>query len=219
MSEVYKRQSGLIDPSLLGKTTVAIVGLGGLGSFATVALAKMGVGAFHLYDGDRVERHNIPNQMFFLNDLGIAKVTAIAEIAKAFGGGTYHCFEQVVTKDTIFFPRIILSCVDSMRSRKEVYEAAVMSHCRILIDTRSGGEMLRFIICPLEEKGGREAYEKTLYDDSKALELPCTERAIIYTGFIAGAVISALVKKEVKEEIKEFMDWSVFVPRFDVIKS
>ncbi|MCF0233620.1 MAG: ThiF family adenylyltransferase, partial [Thermoguttaceae bacterium] len=48
----------------LRAATVLVVGLGAVGSFATEALARTGVGNFRLVDFDRVQPSNINRQLF-----------------------------------------------------------------------------------------------------------------------------------------------------------
>ncbi len=47
--------------------SIAVFGLGAVGSFATEALARTGVGNLCLIDFDRVEASNINRQLFALN--------------------------------------------------------------------------------------------------------------------------------------------------------
>jgi molybdopterin/thiamine biosynthesis adenylyltransferase len=62
------------------RTAVAVIGLGGLGSPAALALARAGVTPLGLFDGDRVEVHNLPRQTLFTDaDLGRPKAEAAAE--------------------------------------------------------------------------------------------------------------------------------------------
>lgn len=59
--------------------SVAIAGIGGLGSNIAVSLARMGVGHIKLVDFDVVEPSNINRQYFFLDQLGMTKTTALHE--------------------------------------------------------------------------------------------------------------------------------------------
>jgi len=59
--------------------TVGIAGLGGLGSAVAVALARLGVGRLVLVDFDVVEPSNLNRQQYFIQQLGMAKTTAMTE--------------------------------------------------------------------------------------------------------------------------------------------
>jgi bacteriocin biosynthesis cyclodehydratase domain-containing protein len=64
---------------------VALLGVGGLGSWAAYALACCGVGALVLVDGDRVEESNFNRQILYREtDVGRLKVEAAAEALAAF---------------------------------------------------------------------------------------------------------------------------------------
>ena len=79
---------GLEGQAKLLRSTVAIVGLGGLGGYVTEALARMGVGRLALIDGDVFEEHNLNRQLLSSEaGLGLDKVQAaqrrVAEINRA----------------------------------------------------------------------------------------------------------------------------------------
>jgi molybdopterin/thiamine biosynthesis adenylyltransferase len=57
---------------------VAVIGCGGLGSWAAVALARMGVRRLTLIDPDRFDRSNVPRQLAFGTDVGQFKAVALA---------------------------------------------------------------------------------------------------------------------------------------------
>lgn len=59
--------------------TVAICGLGGLGSNIAVALARAGVGKLILIDFDRVDITNLHRQQYKANQIGINKTDALSE--------------------------------------------------------------------------------------------------------------------------------------------
>ncbi|MCX7681636.1 MAG: HesA/MoeB/ThiF family protein [Anaerolineae bacterium] len=63
----YVRNMGTLGPegqAKLLRSTVAVVGLGGLGGYVAEALARMGVGRLILIDGDVFEEHNLNRQLF-----------------------------------------------------------------------------------------------------------------------------------------------------------
>ncbi len=59
--------------------TVAICGLGGLGSNIAVALARAGIGKLILIDFDKVDISNLHRQQYKANQIGIYKTEALAD--------------------------------------------------------------------------------------------------------------------------------------------
>lgn len=66
----------------LKKGTVAILGLGGLGSNIASSLARVGVGKLILADFDTVEPSNLNRQNYFINDIGKLKTSATEDNIK-----------------------------------------------------------------------------------------------------------------------------------------
>src|SRR5574337_2177605 len=68
----------------LARARVAVIGLGGVGSWAAEALARSGVGALTLIDADEVCLSNTNRQLHALDgQYGEPKVAVIAERARA----------------------------------------------------------------------------------------------------------------------------------------
>ncbi len=63
----------------LNRGRAAIAGLGGLGSNAAFALARIGVGHLHLIDFDRVDLSNLNRQQYFMRHVGMYKTDALKE--------------------------------------------------------------------------------------------------------------------------------------------
>jgi sulfur carrier protein ThiS adenylyltransferase len=63
----------------LKRASVGIAGVGGLGSAVAVALARVGVGRLVIVDFDVVEPSNLNRQQYFIDQLGLYKVDALAE--------------------------------------------------------------------------------------------------------------------------------------------
>ena len=59
--------------------SVAVCGLGGLGSNVAVSLARAGVGHLHLIDFDRVDISNLNRQQYFTDQLGVYKTEALTQ--------------------------------------------------------------------------------------------------------------------------------------------
>ncbi len=82
--------------------TVAICGLGGLGSNIAIALARAGIGKLVLVDFDKVDISNLNRQQYKASQIGINKTDAIAanlyEIAPYINVDTYN---QKINEDNV----------------------------------------------------------------------------------------------------------------------
>lgn len=63
----------------LSEASVAVCGLGGLGSNIAIALARAGVGRLHILDFDRVDISNLNRQQYFPEQLGMLKSDALCD--------------------------------------------------------------------------------------------------------------------------------------------
>jgi len=86
----------------LAASHVAIVGCGGLGSNAAAMLVRSGVGTLTLIDFDLVDESNLNRQLFFLDQLGEAKTTALAETLRRIDPRvTLHVHQECATSDNL----------------------------------------------------------------------------------------------------------------------
>src|SRR3990167_983468 len=167
---------------------VHVVGAGGIGSPAAIALAKMGVGGLTLWDEDIVEDHNLPNQFHLADSIGDRKVDALAYLLSLFVGEetNLHIRQERLTEGIRTLDGVVVSAVDSMASRKAIWQAAKFSlGTELFIDARMGGQLLRLYTLNPHDPLLTKDYEATLYEDEEALHLPCTAQSIIYTGMMA----------------------------------
>lgn len=93
---------------------VAVVGIGGVGSWAAEALARSGVGTLTLIDLDNVAESNINRQVHALTGtIGQAKIEAMrTRIEQINPACTVHCIEDFVTADN--WPAILPAGVDAV---------------------------------------------------------------------------------------------------------
>lgn len=93
---------------------VAVIGVGGVGSWAAEALARSGVGSLTLIDLDNVAESNVNRQIHALTDtLGKAKVEAMRErIAQINPACVVHCIEDFVEPEN--WPQILPAGVDAV---------------------------------------------------------------------------------------------------------
>jgi molybdopterin/thiamine biosynthesis adenylyltransferase len=192
------RQEGIYDPSELQKS-VEIVGCGGIGSFTADALVRLGIRNITIWDYDSVEEHNQPNQNFYPNELGLLKVEAIR---KRWNGENVNIIikNERWTPDKELSGDIIISAVDNIDTRWDIYEQ-IKNKNRYFVDGRIGGENFRVVTIYGLNKYQCIYWEKSILPKGSIVELPpCTERAIIYVGYMIAGWICYNVKRIIKGE-------------------
>ena len=95
-----------------------IIGCGAIGSSVAELLARQGVRKFILWDEDKVEPHNIVNQMYIDKDIGKPKTYALAD-------KLIDINKEVDIKFKEFYKNQILNgfifiCVDSIKIRQDI---------------------------------------------------------------------------------------------------
>lgn len=102
---------------------IHIVGCGSVGSTVAENLARCGVTKMTLWDFDKVEPHNIVNQMFNQNDVGKLKVEALKNILTDINP---EISDQIEIKPEGWQGKLmsgyIFLCVDSIELRREIVE-------------------------------------------------------------------------------------------------
>lgn len=108
----------------LQKAHVAVVGIGGVGSWAAEALARSGVGAITLIDLDHVAESNINRQVHALTEtLGQAKVDAMAHRIKGIHPGCrVTCVDDFLTPDNVSGVLtadldVVIDCTDQVAAK------------------------------------------------------------------------------------------------------
>lgn len=79
MLQVLEQRHGKEVQARFSNSTVAICGLGGLGSNIAVALARAGVGTLILIDFDRVDISNLHRQQYLVAQIGQPKTEALSQ--------------------------------------------------------------------------------------------------------------------------------------------
>jgi molybdopterin/thiamine biosynthesis adenylyltransferase len=210
MHDIHLRQVGFCSPAKLNEeiSSTAIIGAGGIGSSAMIALAKMGLDHITVYDDDTLEAHNIGNQFLpfripdeiSFNFLGRKKVWALHHLLRTLlpedNTFTHEMVQEHFIPGLSGYGYLTICTVDSMKTRKELWNGAKASGKVVwYIDGRMGAQTLRIYVVNVMDQKSVEHYEASLYSDEDAEEAPCTERGIVYTSLFAGAHIANIVKQ------------------------
>lgn len=215
-ADTYWRQMDILPPHLMQDVRIHLIGCGGIGSPVGVMLAKMGFSSFVLFDDDTIELHNLPNQLYpmlttkgsvgdvwQLNSvIGQKKAEILAE--------TMHNFSNGQNLRTVFIEEkysnqrlngLVISGVDNMAARRVIWNSVKLQKetVPLYIDARMGAQIgVVYTIDPSNE-AQVEFFEKVaLYSDADAIELPCTNRAILYNTFMLAALVGRQVRNYLK---------------------
>ncbi len=207
MIRVFSDQTKLFDPDKFA-WDLHIIGAGGIGNMLIQLFAKMGVSKIHVWDDDIFEARNGPTEVAYSEALvGQPKVDVAAATVEFLVGNNCEIVrhQERVTIDTPL-SGIVISGVDSMASRKEIWNAisACFLDVALYIDARSAGEEIAiFNIDPLDEEVVKIYTEDWLFDDSEASQLECGARNIGYISTLIASIVAANVSKfEQGKELK-----------------
>jgi tRNA A37 threonylcarbamoyladenosine dehydratase len=160
MDQDYQRRfSGLArlyggaPAQLIQQSHVAIVGIGGVGSWAAEALARSGVGNLTIIDMDHIAESNINRQVHAITPtIGMSKVHAMAERISLINQACSVCvIDDFVMTDN--WPAIlpqgvdaVIDCCDNVRAKIAMASWAIRSKCTFVTVGAAGGKHLPHLV-------------------------------------------------------------------------
>ena len=191
---------GIAGQEALARSTVLIVGLGGLGSPAALYLTAAGVGHLRLADGDIVEVSNLQRQV--IHDeagLGLNKAASAARRLAALNSATsLHVIEQslqgAILQDAVVGADLVLDASDRFATRYALNRACLQARVPLLSAAaiRFEGQLALF-----DTPGGGACY-RCLYPLGGAGDesLACAENGVL------GPVVGVLGSLQALEAVK-----------------
>ena len=198
----YGRQDSIINPEVL-VWPFHIIGLGAIGSAVAQVLAKLGVPEFHLWDDDTLEDVNRPNQLLYRRqDVGKKKVEAALEVLASYSEAQIIIHNVRFKRDLIrWLDGVIISGVDSMLSREEIWQAVKFNpQVHLYLDGRIGGEALELHTARPYMIEDVAIYEQSLFPDEEAASLPCGASSIIHPPVILAGLVANQITRWVRKE-------------------
>jgi len=191
MPERYTRQLDLINQNALN-FPIHIIGCGGIGSWTTLLLAKMGCPNISIYDDDIVEDHNVASQFFNESQLGLLKREAL-KFNVSLQTGIDVKVKTNIDEEQITEGLIIIT-IDNMEERIRLANIYKDKNVYV-IDGRMGGLQLEIYCCP------SSIYETTLVNPNNVSHDSCTARSICFNCAIIGGLIANFVRLYVNKEL------------------
>lgn len=183
-------------------TRVAIAGVGGIGSWLALMIARLNPAALALVDDDMVDFSNMAGQLFSMDSIGTKKVNAVARMIKTFAGyAKVQACDQKLTSDTSV-PAILMCGFDNMAARRAAYNAwkrkvaetpeAERGRC-LFIDGRLSAETLQVFCITGDAPYYMTAYERDwLFSDEEAESTVCSYKQTSYCANLIGSIITNL---------------------------
>ncbi len=191
----HTRHIGIFTASGLN---VTLVGAGGIGAMTALVLAKIGVGNLTVYDGDTVSDVNLPTQLHRLGTEGEYKVEALQKTLCLFGDDTniFPVAERIDGAEPLS-GQIIISAVDSISARKQIWKAVRAGHNSWYLDGRMSAEEFHLYAVKMTSQDQVAKYDRMITDedDQKISELPCTSKATFYCSALSSAIIGRTVRQ------------------------
>lgn len=180
---LYERHDGL---GINQDQTVLVVGCGGIGSWLAYFLGLAGVRRLELFDGDKIEEHNLSRLPFTPRDIGRYKSECLAELisrarpdvqvtAHTHFDGEYHLMEAQRAD-------WVVCSTDSLKSRRMVYKAAQSAANTKYLECGADGQVGSVTGCPAEWE--TEAESQPGYASVPVFVAPCTFAASIAAYFV-----------------------------------
>lgn len=204
----------------LQNSTVAVFGLGGVGSYTVEALARSGIGTLIVIDNDCIDITNINRQLIAdTTNIGQDKVTAIKDrLLKINPNINVVAHKQFAEKNNInnIIPEncsYVVDCIDTVSSKLDIIEYCYNKNIPIISCMGTGNKLdpLQFEItditktsvCPLakvirkELKARNIQNLKVLYSKEKPIKTGTSSPAsIAFVPSVAGLVIAGEVIRD-----------------------
>lgn len=215
-NEQFSRTSkliGLENVQKLNNLTVAVFGLGGVGSYTVEALARAGVSSFILIDADTICESNINRQLIALHStVGRAKVEAAKERILDINPGA-----KVTTHQLFYLPEnadivdlsgttYIVDAVDTVTAKIQIIEKAHQLGVPVISSMGTGNKLdpsrfritdiYKTSVCPLarvmryELKKRNIPQCKVLFSTEQPVKIEPPPASISFVPSIAGLLIA-----------------------------
>ena len=200
VDEATSRFSSAIWYEKIQEKTIILAGVGGIGSYVGFLLARMKPASLFIYDNDIVEEANMSGQLYGQSDIGIAKVTALANMVRNYANyGSIFAIAERFTSECE--PTDIMICgFDNMEARKVFFTKWVehvhskpeeeRANC-LFIDGRLAAEEFQVLCVKGDDLFNIDRYQKEyLFTDAEADETICSYKQ---TTFCANMIASYMV--------------------------
>ena len=184
------------------KKNIIIAGIGGIGSWLALQVARMHPSSIHLYDDDDVERVNMSGQLYSYTDVGKAKVDAVACMIMNYTNEQHiyaHRKKFLAGGST---SDIMMCGFDNMKARKDFFNTWLQhvnampeedkKKC-LFLDGRLSIDTLQVFCITGDDTYNINRYaDKYLFSDEEADETICSMKQTTYLACMIGSFMTNL---------------------------
>ena len=180
-----------------------IVGAGGIGSWLTLLLSRLGIYSINLVDFDVLEEDNLGGQAYRHTDVGQLKVEAMYDLCQDFSDTHILTSSQKIEEGFRCPYPVVFSAVDNMHTRKILFEswAGIYGNSNyrdlaMFIDARLLAEQYQVFSILSYQSERIEMYRNVhLYADSEVDQVVCTEKQTSHVAAMcAGQMVGSYTK-------------------------
>ena len=183
--------------------TVTIGGLGNIGSWTSLLLARMGY-SLYLYDYDIVEARNVGSQFYCIDDIGKTKTLAMRDhINNLTSNYKINLFGKYERESLA--SDIMISCFDNMKARKLMFEkwleyqtSKKVRHPKevnIFIDGRSQAEV--GYVFTVKSRSEAKRYKEYLFQDDDIPDAECSFKSTSHNGSMIASIITTTLANHI----------------------
>lgn len=204
-------------------TKLIVGGAGGIGSWTTLALVRMGIECI-VYDDDTYEVFNKSGQLVRTQDIGKKKVEALNDICFDFCDNGIYSYDERFTDESMS-AKIMIAGFDSIASRRIFFnvwrnqntmKSELLRPRHLFIDGRLEAEMYQIFAFTGDNIAAIDDYEQNqLFNDSEVEAGQCTLKQTSHTAMniastIASLVANFLINQKYRQKLRTIPYFSEF---------
>lgn len=226
LNDSTSRFSGTEWYNEIQRSRIILAGCGGIGSWTILQLARMNPAALFMYDDDIVEVANMSGQLYCQEDVGKAKVDAMADMIHSYT--TMRNVYAIKDKFTANSEAgdIMICGFDNMEARKTFFHAwrkhlrdvPEEERCKcVYIDGRLSIDTLQvFCISGDNDWAISEYADKYLFSDAEADATQCSLKQTTYLACMIGSMIVNLFTNFIADTLNPVIPYDLpFFTEYD----
>ena len=203
------------DAPWYGGLPITVIGAGGIGSWTSLLLSRMGHDLY-VYDDDVIEAANIGGQFYGPDNVGFNKVEALSQHLHTISGPTSITemgrFEQgspisdivILALDNMHYRKIAAEQWYDLQMAKKAAGTDTTGQINLLIDGRMEAETA--IIYSVDRPSKFRKWTDEWFPDENVPDAPCSFRATSHNASLIASIIVSLLNNKITN-VREGADY------------